>query len=182
VRRRISRFDENDDWNLVRESDVTQVGRFEELDGLEGVKPGLSLQVVPYGSATVRASFQDETLYGREHPSSAQAGFDIKYGLSGSLTLDATVNPDFAQVEVDPEVVNLSAFPTYFPEKRPFFLEGTDIFQSAGSLIYTRRIGAPPSAPATSGDDHVTSLDPWRASSARRNCRATRGRARRWAF
>jgi hypothetical protein len=161
VRRYISRFNENDDWNLIRESDATFVGRFEELDGLVAVKPGLSLQFVPYGSATVRASFQDDTLAGREHPQTASAGFDVKYGLTGSLTLDATVNPDFGQVEVDPEVVNLSAFPVYFPEKRPFFLEGTDIFSSAGSLIYTRRIGAPPSVPTPANDqDQVIAIDP----------------------
>src|SRR5262249_61054583 len=86
VRRRISRLDENDDWNLVRESDVTQVGRFEELDGLAGIQPGLSLQLTPYISSTVRASFQTATLGGRERARSAPAGLDVKYGSSGSLT------------------------------------------------------------------------------------------------
>src|SRR4029078_6520193 len=55
-------------------------------------------------------------------------GGDLKYGLPGGLTLSATVNPDFGQVEVDPSVVNLTAFETFFPEKRPFFLEGADVF------------------------------------------------------
>src|SRR5262249_5496354 len=64
-------------------------------------------------------------------------------------TLDATLNPDFAQVEVDPQVVNLSPFEVLFPEKRPFFLEGLDIFQPVGFLIYTRRIAAPPPVPTT---------------------------------
>src|SRR5207244_11288853 len=59
-------------------------------------------------------------------------GLDIKYGISSNFTLDATVNPDFGQVEVDPAVVNLSAFETFFPEKRPFFLEGANIFNNFG--------------------------------------------------
>lgn len=160
VRRYISRFNEDDDWYLIPESDATFVGRFEDLDGLVGVKPGLSLQLIPYASGTVRASFQDATLAGREHPQTGSAGFDVKYGLTGSLTLDATVNPDFGQVEVDPQVVNLSAFPVYFAEKRPFFLEGTDIFQSAGNLIYTRRIGAPPGVPTVAGGEQVVAIDP----------------------
>jgi hypothetical protein len=59
---------------------------------------------------------------------SPSAGADLRYGLPAGLTLTATVNPDFGQVEVDPSVVNLSAFETFFPEKRPFFLEGADVF------------------------------------------------------
>src|SRR5206468_1928320 len=86
-------------------------------------------------------------------------GLDIKYGVSSNFTLDATINPDFGQVEVDPAVVNLSQFETFFPEKRPFFLEGANIFGNFGqggsnnfvgfnrqepNLFYTRRIGRRP--------------------------------------
>src|SRR5207244_11415219 len=96
----------------------------------------------------------------------AAAGLDIKYGVSSKFTLDATVNPDFGQVEVDPAVVNLSAFETFFPEKRPFFLEGANIFGNFGNggannflgfnraepnLFYSRRIGRAPQGFA-SGD------------------------------
>ena len=90
----------------------------------------------------------------------------MKYGLTSNFTLDATVNPDFGQVEVDPAVVNLSQFETFFPEKRPFFLEGTSIFDNFGrggsnnfwgfnrntpNLFYSRRIGRSPQGSA-SGD------------------------------
>jgi hypothetical protein len=68
-------------------------------------------------------------------------------GLGPSLTLQATVNPDFGQVELDPAEVNLSAFETFFSEKRPFFVEGTQLLQGAGSYFYSRRIGARPRGP-----------------------------------
>ena len=85
-----------------------------------------------------------------------RAGMDLKYLLTSSLTLDATVNPDFGQVEVDPAVVNLSAFETSFPERRPFFVASSGIFSYGGfncffcsntsslSAFYTRRIGRSP--------------------------------------
>ena len=79
-------------------------------------------------------------------------GADLKYGITSNLTLDATVNPDFGQVEADPSVVNLSAFETFFPEKRPFFLEGQGLFRfdvncndgACSGLFYSRRIGRAP--------------------------------------
>ena len=90
-------------------------------------------------------------------------GLDLKWGVTSSLTLDATVNPDFGQVEVDPAVVNLTAFETFFEERRPFFLEGANIIQNFGrngatsyfgfnranpTLFYSRRIGRQPQGAA----------------------------------
>src|SRR5206468_7408426 len=75
-------------------------------------------------------------------------GADLKMGLGPSLTLDGTVNPDFEQVEADPAEVNLSAFPTFFSERRPFFAEGSDLLSMAG-FFYSRRIGAPPHGDAS---------------------------------
>ena len=75
------------------------------------------------------------------------AGADVKYGITSNLTLDATVNPDFGQVEADPSVVNLSAFETFFNERRPFFVEGSGTFAfdcQDCSLFYSRRIGRAP--------------------------------------
>ena len=84
------------------------------------------------------------------------AGADVKYLLTSNLTLDATLNPDFGQVEVDPSVLNLSAFETYYDEKRPFFIAGASAFRFGGmscmfcsnssglSAFYSRRIGRPP--------------------------------------
>ena len=72
-------------------------------------------------------------------------GVDVKTGLPGGLTLTGTVNPDFGQVEVDPAVVNLSAFETFFPERRPFFVEGADVFRF-GHLMHFNSYGDPRSS------------------------------------
>lgn len=92
--------------------------------------------------------------------STARAGFDVRYGLGSSFTLDATINPDFGQVEADPAVINLTAFETFFQERRPFFVEDARIFDfslSGGNnrLFYGRRIGRRPSGRAPSGADFV---------------------------
>lgn len=89
-----------------------------------------------------------------ENDPSATLGMDVKYGVTGNLTLDMTVNPDFGQVEADPAQVNLSAFETFFPERRPFFPEGANIFnyviamggggKAKETLFYSRRIGRAP--------------------------------------
>jgi hypothetical protein len=79
---------------------------------------------------------------------SASAGLDLKWHPTQSLTLDATFNPDFAQVEADQLVLNLTKFETYYPEKRPFFLEGIDMFATPRQLLYTRRIGRAAPQPA----------------------------------
>lgn len=106
------------------------VSRFPELEGIEGITPPPRLEVLPY--LTSRAEFlghddsdpfHDGSSYG------AGAGGDVKLGLGGNLTLAATVNPDFGQVEVDPAVVNLSDVETFFDERRPFFIEGASIFE-----------------------------------------------------
>src|SRR5262249_21276688 len=131
VRRYLSRLKETDDWNLIRVGDPSFVDRFEDLVGIEGVRPGLSLVLAPYAAVTVRPSFSGGSLAPRD-TTTPDVGLDVKYALTGTLTLDATINPEFGQVEVDPEVLNLSAFELFFPEKRPFFLEGVDVFQSAG--------------------------------------------------
>jgi hypothetical protein len=95
---------------------------------------------------------------------SVRAGLDLKYQLSSALTLDATINPDFGQVEVDPASVNLSAFETFYAEKRPFFVEGSGLFgfgdfwcincsnAASMSLFYSRRIGRAPQGVVTRGD------------------------------
>src|SRR4029077_8032348 len=81
-----------------------------------------------------------------------RVGADIKVGLGSSLTLDATVNPDFGQIEAAPAEVNLTAFETLFTERRPFFIEGSSLLQAdATNYFYSRRIGARPAGPA-SGD------------------------------
>jgi hypothetical protein len=116
--------------------------RFGELRGLGTLSSRSRTEVTPYvlGRATAV-----DTYYGGNgrFDTQGRAGADVKAGLGPSLTLDATLNPDFGQVEADPAHVNLTQFETYFPEQRPFFLEGREIFQPRGpTWFYSRRIGA----------------------------------------
>ena len=155
VQRDIARRKERDTWTPWSPQDGAFVSRFGDLVGLDGIRVPQRLEVTPYVSSTLTSApgnpanpFHDAL---RNKPS---VGGDVKYGLPGGLTLSATVNPDFGQVEVDPAVVNLTAFETSFPEKRPFFLEGSDVFSfgqvvrqndyGGQTFLYSRRIGRPP--------------------------------------
>src|SRR5439155_5739826 len=124
-----------------------------------GIRPPRRLEILPYtvGSsayATQEAGNPFQT--GMAHRGTI--GGDIKAGLTSNLTLQATINPDFGQVDADPAQVNLSAFEAFFPERRPFFSEGSDIFRfglgggdgNNQGLFYSRRIGR---APQGSADD-----------------------------
>jgi len=135
------------------------VSRFPELVGITDVTPPPRMEILPYTRA--RAEFSPHAVGDPFHDGSAlspDAGVDAKFGIGSNLTLNATVNPDFGQVEVDPAVVNLSDVETFFQEKRPFFIEGSSIFNfgRGGSnnywgfnwgdpdFFYTRRIGRAP--------------------------------------
>src|SRR5690606_15766540 len=101
---------------------------FGELHGIRGLRPARRVELLPY--TLVRASrfaAEDGNPFATGHRESAGLGLDGKIGLSSSFTLDLTLNPDFGQVEADPSVMNLSAFETFYQEKRPFFLEGSNI-------------------------------------------------------
>ena len=117
------------------------------LTGIRGIRPTRRVELMPYVASNstmsdnrnLRNPFDD----GRNLDS--RVGADLKMGVGPNLTLQATVNPDFGQVEADPADVNLSAFETFFSEKRPFFVEGSQILQANGaSYFYSRRIGARP--------------------------------------
>lgn len=155
VQRDIARRSERDTWAPWTPQDGGFVSRFGDLTGLKGIHVPERLEITPYVSSTLARAPGDpaDPFYDRSQ-TKASVGGDVKYGLPGGLTLSATINPDFGQVEVDPAVVNLSAFETSFPEKRPFFLEGSDVF-SFGQVIrnndyggqtylYSRRIGRQP--------------------------------------
>ena len=137
------------------------VARYGHLDGLEGLQPGRKLELLPYTVARAEYvdidagnPFRDGTDY------FGGAGMDMKYRVTSSMTLDATFNPDFGQVELDPAVVNLSAFETSFDEKRPFFVEGSDIFRfNELRLFYSRRIGRPPQGSVPDNTVHTNRPD-----------------------
>ena len=136
------------------------VSRMAHLAGLDGITPKAHLELLPYGVA--RAEFIRPEAPNDPFNDGSRAfgasGLDLKWGLSSSFTLDATVNPDFGQVELDPAVINLTAFETFFDEKRPFFTEGAQIFRNFGQLgggggespdlFYSRRIGRAPQGSA----------------------------------
>ena len=153
--RKILRKGEEDWFAFVPKSETGGVSRYGHLTGLGALRAQRQLELAPYLLA--QGSYQpsvagDPFQDGKEHY--ASAGLDLKYGITSDLTLNATINPDFGQVEVDPAVVNLSVFETFFPEKRPFFVEGADVFRFGGirasnsfgvpDIFFSRRIGREP--------------------------------------
>ncbi len=164
----IHRKNETDWLQMVPKKESGTASRMDDLDGIDELEAHRHLDLMPYivgRSQFIRSSSPNDPFNDGSRLFGA-TGLDIKYGVSSNFTLDATVNPDFGQVEVDPAVVNLSAFETFFPEKRPFFLEGANIFGNFGqggannfwgfnrqepNLFYTRRIGRAPQGTA-SGD------------------------------
>ena len=160
--RTIRRREEQVLFAFIPKLDRGGVSRYAHLDGIRDIEAGRRLELLPYTG--IRAEYlqlEDATDAGFVNPFRSgsdffsSTGLDLKYRVSSNLTLDATVNPDFGQVEVDPVVINLTAFETRFQEQRPFFIEGADIFRfseqefrgSTGQppeFLYSRRIGRPP--------------------------------------
>ncbi len=145
-RRKIPRLSETDEWALVPRTERSSglVAQYGLLTGLHGIHPRRNVQASPY--TVSRLSTEEGASPGELSASTDfDAGADLKVGLSSSITLDATINPDFGQVEADPATLNLSAFETFFQERRPFFVEGIQIFEfglgGGSELLYTRRIG-----------------------------------------
>jgi hypothetical protein len=149
-RREIQRLSENGQWIGKPRGTTGQVSRWGHIVFAEGLESPRRLEALPFalarGDDPATAEFED----------GYDAGVDLRTSLGGSASLAATFNPDFGQVEADPAVLNLSVFESFFPEKRPFFLEdGTLFVPSYGllQLFYSRRIGRRPSyLPLTSGD------------------------------
>jgi hypothetical protein len=145
--RRIARLNELQMWALKRKSEGGHTSKFGHLDGIERIPAPSNIEIIPYALADSRFAPKSPG-----NPDGAElkpnAGFDFKYRPASGLTVDATVNPDFGQVEADPAVLNLTTFETFYPEKRPFFIEGSQIMQFTTfggdfgpGLFYSRRIG-----------------------------------------
>jgi hypothetical protein len=142
------------------------VSRFADLAGIQGIKPDRLFELVPYGvaRADVNSQVVSADPFSQRMNQKFDGGLDVKYGLTSNLIFTGTINPDFGQVEVDPAVVNLSVFETFFPEKRPFFTEGAQMFRygngpansrwgfnfSSPTFFYSRRIGRSPQGGANS--------------------------------
>ncbi|HTK82449.1 MAG TPA: DUF5916 domain-containing protein [Bacteroidota bacterium] len=157
-RRFIPRKQEVDEWVLVRRNEappgtISSVSKMGHLTGLRDIHPSMHLELMPYQSS--KETFLSQPLpFSLRSKFTGTGGLDLKYGVTNNFTFDLAVNPDFGQVEVDQSVLNLTVFETFYPEKRPLFLEGSQFFSFGNSfdsrelrLFYSRRIGRKPSAP-----------------------------------
>ncbi len=166
-RRSITRTNEQAYASLRPKKESGFVSRFLPLVGLTGLQPKRRFLVTPYTTAkTHTKAAETGNPFNDGRQSNAAFGTDFKLGLGSNLTLDATMNPDFGQVEVDPAVVNLSDVESFFDEKRPFFIEGSDTFGfgfggasnnmsfnfSNPNIFYSRRIGRTPQGSPGSAD------------------------------
>ncbi len=133
----LSRTSENGWYSLSESQMMADLPTFPELTGIEGIKGSLGMEIRPYASSRYYNSHTaDET------ETEGYIGLDIKMGLTSSITADFTVNPDFGQVEADEAEMNLGHFELFLREKRPFFMERSDLFDMPFNLFYSRRIGA----------------------------------------
>ncbi len=157
VVRRVPDRNEQSYWALVRRTEPGWSSRMGVLTGIRTIRPPRRVELVPYVAADSRIAPVTDPAnpFQQAYANAARVGGDLKMGLGPNLTLDVTLNPDFGQVEGDPAVVNLSAYEIFFDERRPFFLEGSDLLNQRG-LFYSRRIGAAP--PGSASADHVQRL------------------------
>ena len=182
VYRHLVRRQEDDQFRYRPRGTPGDISRLGVLDGLAGITPVRALELRPYFGARAtrsdpwpgpvrapgRLGLCSSLGFAPQALATACTGLDVRYNLSSDLALVATLNPDFGQVEADQLVLNLSTFETFFPEKRPFFLQGLDLFQTlvggtlggsyggaAYQLFYSRRIGKPPPGPDLSDGGRV---------------------------
>ncbi len=139
--RYIRRFNEKSYWNPINPKQDGFVNQFGDLTGLKNLTPPLRLSFLPYISTGYRAVPTNE---GNINNFLHNGGMDVKYGINESFTLDMTLVPDFGQVQSDNIILNLTPFEQQFNENRPFFTEGTELFNKAG-IFYSRRVGGTPS-------------------------------------
>ncbi len=175
--RSITRKQEEDYFVMVPKKESGWVSRFANLHGIKGIHPPPKIEILPYIVSSIKSTnqfdpddpFHKSVMYNEnqfiKNPILGNFGADVKLGLGSNLTLNATLNPDFGQVEVDPAVVNLSQFETFYSEKRPFFIEGSNFFDfgyggansnwgfnwGSPDYFYSRRIGRQPYDPQDHG-------------------------------
>ncbi len=169
--RRLSRNGETSFWAPTSQNETGIVSQFGRLNGIKNLEEPRRLEVTPYVSAdlTRLPSSNTSNPYFSRNELGGNIGGDIKYGITTDLTLTATINPDFGQVEADPAVINLTANENFFSERRPFFLEGNDIFQFGNTktfsrfgnpiTFYSRRIGRAPQGSAGRADVNAEYVD-----------------------
>jgi len=167
VMRMLFRKQEFSAWQHIPVKSSRWVSLFGELDGIDGIKPKKEVELIPYAMGNMEQyEKQPENPFATGRDFGYSLGLDGKIAVTNDLTLNLTVNPDFGQVEADPSEVNLTAFETFFEEKRPFFIEGNNIFDfqitdgdgplGTDNLFYSRRIGRRPQGyPETDNDEYA---------------------------
>lgn len=175
VWRDIERHAERTSWPAYRPSQGGISSQLGELTGIRDIAPFRRLEVVPFAVTQNQSVREVDPLTGGPAPrwdrsQKVSGGVDLKYGLTPNITIDATVNPDFGQVEADPAVLNLSAFEQFFQERRPFFVEGSGLYsfsqnstpvnRSSENLFYSRRIGRAPQLLWLHGDAWAANVTP----------------------
>ncbi len=169
VMRQLYRKDERSHWQYIPQNSGGWVSSFGELQGIKGIGASRRLELLPYGVSDLRRlPKEDGNPFSTGRENNISGGLDAKLAVTSDLTLDVTINPDFGQVEADPSEVNLTAFESFFDEKRPFFIEGKNILDSRLSegggpfandkLFYSRRIGRSPQAYPELGDNEYADL------------------------
>ncbi|HMJ17235.1 MAG TPA: DUF5916 domain-containing protein [Gemmatimonadaceae bacterium] len=159
IDRMIYRYSERESWPLIRQSKPGFVSQFGSLNGLDDLESPRKLEAVPYVVTKSSNSIVNNAFSQRQN---LAVGGDVKYRVTPNVTLDATINPDFGQVESDPAVLNLSAYESFFDERRPFFVAGRGLFRldvncsavncNGENLFYSRRIGRTPELAGIYGD------------------------------
>ncbi|MFL5478461.1 MAG: DUF5916 domain-containing protein, partial [Gemmatimonadaceae bacterium] len=159
IDRDVNRYNERYIWPLLRQSKPGFVSQFGSLHGMDDLESPRKLELMPY-VVTKSASTIVNNAFAQK--ANLAVGGDLKYRVAPNVTLDATINPDFGQVESDPSVLNLSAYESFFDERRPFFVAGRGLFRadvncsavncSGETLYYSRRIGRTPQLGGIYGD------------------------------
>jgi hypothetical protein len=156
-------------WQFIPQKSAGFVSNMGELHGIKGISPSRRIELLPYTVGQTQFSQADpDDPFESGRDGRFTGGLDGKVGITSDLTMDFTVNPDFGQVEADPSEVNLTAFETFFEEKRPFFIEGKNIFNyalgwgggsfSRETLFYSRRIGRRPQHDPELDDDEYSKV------------------------
>jgi hypothetical protein len=159
IGRDVQRYNERYSWPLLRTSRTGFVSQYGTLYGMNDLQTPRRMEAMPYVVARNESKIIDNAF---DRGSELAVGGDLKYRIASNLTLDATVNPDFGQVEADPAVLNLTAYESFFDERRPFFVAGRGLFRfdvncnevncGGEGLYYSRRIGRTPELAGTYGD------------------------------
>jgi len=138
---------EDDFWVHIPRDATGWSSRFGRLVGIEKIESERPIELIPFAAtnADLKSEVNSQNPFDEKFENDINAGGNVKVGIGPNFTLDGTVNPDFGQVDADPAVVNLSAFEIAFPERRPFFIEGSQLLESSGATFFrSRRIGTQP--------------------------------------